>query len=997
MPRFFPLSGGWNAGEISPRLHARTDFEKYFHGLETCINLIPLAEGGVVRRPGTRYVAEIADSSVAGKIRPFQFSEEEAHPLEFGSGTLRFYFRQGQLVAENITPSISNGTFDSDITGWADQSTGSASIEHAFIGNEAEGTFSAADSGTLDTGDGGANNKNWALKFTNTSAGDVSSVKIDVATVSTSYNAQVGFYTDSGGSPNTQVGGNSDSTNLNSTGEKEFTWSSNTPTLSASTDYWCVVTDVSAGSGQVSVRSAADQGSGFASGRADTIGSISDGSGSTTGDFRIEINLNLSGDGVLALKGASGETAIAEESIAISETDTEHLLKFRVRGEPQDKIKVRIGTASGGEDVVADLEIPPGYYCLSFTPGDVSTVYLQFRNEIVRDIYIDDVSLIDNTAVSLDTPYTESQLPSLKFTQSGDVLYIFHEDVPTHKLVRRSLRGWDLQEVHFEDGPYLAENTTTTTMTPGSASVGTAVSLTASSTDGINSDQGFLSTDVGRLIRLGKSDGAGSWGWGVIVSVTSTTVATMNLIAALANTTATTHWRLGAWSETTGYPGAGAFFEQRLYAAATTDQPQTFWASQTADFENMTPDNRDDTNNNTVEDDDALDFTLSADEVNKIIWLSPGEDTLAIGTAGGEWIPTANGAVITPLDITVRKQTSHGSADIAPVRIGQVVLFVQRAKRKLREFAFRFETDGFVAADMTRLAQHITFGGIEEIAYQQEPESLVWAVRGDGTLLSMTYRREEDVVAWSRHVLGGSFSSGQAVVESVTTIPGFDDDDQVVHSGDRDEVWLIVKRTIDGGTKRYIEVMERGFETGHNIEDAYYVDSLITYDPLNPTTPDANITGLGHLEGETVSIWADATPSGGALPVDDETVSSGFITISGVYFQAQVGLPYTHTLKTLKIEGGNPAGTAVGRVKKISHVTAIVLNTHRFKFDVDDGTSVTKEFRTAEADALKTGETDPLKPEGGWKRDTRITISDNSPAPFELLALVPHIAENPLK
>ena len=125
---------------------------------------------------------------------------------------------------------------------------------------------------------------------------------------------------------------------------------------------------------------------------------------------------------------------------------------------------------------------------------------------------------------------------------------------------------------------------------------------------------------------------------------------------------------------------------------------------------------------------------------------------------------------------------------------------------------------------MTILAEHITEGGINGFAYQQEPDSIAWTVRNDGVLACMTYRREEQVVAWHRHIIGGAFGSGDAVVESVATIPG---------DLDEDEVYIIVKRTIGGATKRYVERM-RNFDFGTSVSDAFFVDSGLTYkDPCN--------------------------------------------------------------------------------------------------------------------------------------------------------------------
>ncbi len=975
MPRFTPLSGPFNAGEISPRLAARTDFQKYPNGAETVENLIPLAEGALMRRAGTRYVAELADSSVQGRLKSFQFSDEESHILEFGDQTLRFYFRQGQLNVANTTASITNGTFDSDTSGWTDESTGSASIAQETLNQEEEGTYGFANTATLPFGDATLNRLNVGQRFPNSLAGTVSRIRCDVATVTTSFNAVAAIYTDSGNQPGTQVGGNSDAVTLNSTGEKEFTWSSNAPSLSADTTYWAVLTDTSGGgTGSVTIRTCAGQGSSFGAGGNDTITSITD---SLLNEIRIGISVDATTTiDALALVGSAGDTSIAEQSVSVT-ADVETVLAYRIIGVPGDYVDVRVGTSSGDADLIDDFRSFTGWHTVAFTP-DVTTIYIQFRNDRAKTVHVDDVAFLDNESLELTTPYAEATLPELMTAQSADELYILCSAC-TRKLQRRGLLAWSLSDVAFQDGPYLDANTDSgKTLTMASAT-GFAVSCTA------GGHAPFASTDVGRSVRITSNTASAEWGWGIIVEFVSSAEVKIDIKRDMP-TGARANWRLGAWSDTTGYPTTAAFFEQRLYAAATTDQPQTLWASQTADFENMRPDTFESSANET-QDDDAFAFTLSADEVNKIIWLSPGEDTLAIGAAGGEWVPSSEGAVITPNDITIRKQTSHGSAAIAPIRIGQVVLFVQRAKRKLREFAFRFETDGYVAADMTRLAQHITFGGLVEIAYQQEPDSLVWAVRGDGTLLSMTFRREEDVVAWVRHIIGGSFSSGNAVVESVAAIPGFDDTDQVADSGDRDELWMIVKRTIDGGTKRYIEVLERDFQTGDDEDDAYYADSLITYDGGSTST----ITGLDHLEGETVKVW------GNGFPLDDETVSSGQITTSASVTTAQIGLGYTHKYKSLKIEGGNPAGTAVTRTKRVTDIAAVLLNAHRLKINMNGEAVRTKTFRTSGSDALYTDETDKLELEGDWKADPRVVIEDDLAGPFTLLALVPHISQNPIR
>ncbi|KKM81473.1 hypothetical protein LCGC14_1329460 [marine sediment metagenome] len=762
---------------------------------------------------------------------------------------------------------------------------------------------------------------------------------------------------------------------------------------------------------------------------------------------------------------ASTDIGWGEQDITTGSTGTEHVIKFRVVGDPGDKIEFQVGTAASGAQTLAAVEKETGYHCVAFTPT-TSPFYIGFRNvgsNANKTISVDDISIIDNAPVEIDTPWAEADLYTIEGPQSADVLYQFHTSYPTHKLQRFGHTTWSLVEVAWTDGPYLDENSTTTTLIP-SAATGVAINLTLSSIKGINNDLGWQSTDVGRLVRYKKTT---IYGWAVIVSITSTTVAVAHVKKSFeATPTAVTTFSLGAWSGTTGYPQVASFFEQRLYVAATTDQPQTLWGSQTADFENHTPDDF----SGTIEDDDALNFTLSADDVNAIRWFSAGGDTLVIGTDGGEWVPTASGIVITPLDITIKRQTTKKAAQVPPVRVDGTVLFVQKGLRKIREFVFSFEVDSYVSPNITRTAQHITTGGIIELDYAEEPDSLIWAVRNDGQLLSLTYRREEDTVGWGRHILGGSFQGGNAVVESVVTIPGANGSGQFQDSTGRDEVLIIVKRTINGTTKRFIEFLEKDYETEDAQEDAYYVDSMITLDspvtitgataasPVVITAPahgfsdadevrhtdvkgmtelntntykvanktantyeltspddDSNIdgtaftayisggkankkvtaiSGLDHLEGETVRILAD-----GAI-APNQTVSSGTITLDSAASVVQIGLGYTHKLETLKISAGNPAGTPLGKIKRIYGLVFALLNSHTLSFGKDSSNLDSIDFRvvTDPMDAaapLFTGERFVPFP-GQWDRDVRIVI-ESDPVPFTLLALAPEINLNTMK
>ena len=341
----------------------------------------------------------------------------------------------------------------------------------------------------------------------------------------------------------------------------------------------------------------------------------------------------------------------------------------------------------------------------------------------------------------ISTSYTEAQVFDLKFTQSADIMYIAHPSHEPSKLTRTGHTTWTLAEVDFAaTGPYLNASTSSTTLTPASSAVGTGVNITASATTGINDGDGWQTTDVGRILKFNSGDAK-------ITARTSTTVVVVTITKAFASTAGTTGWQLGTWSDTTGFPETVTFFEERLVFGGSTEYPQTIWASESGSYESF--DIGDSSASN------AFIYTIAANRVNKIRWLAPARD-LIVGTAGGEFkVSRPTGEPLKPDNVQITQQTTFGGYTTRPIQIGNAVLFVQRQQRKIREFAYNFQDDAYIAPDMTLLAEHITEGGIVDVDYAQEPDSIYWAVRADGTLLGLTYQREEDVIGWHRHIIGG--------------------------------------------------------------------------------------------------------------------------------------------------------------------------------------------------------------------------------------------------
>ncbi len=348
----------------------------------------------------------------------------------------------------------------------------------------------------------------------------------------------------------------------------------------------------------------------------------------------------------------------------------------------------------------------------------------------------------------ITTEYTDSQLADLQFAQSADVMYITHPAHEPTKLTRTGHTSWTIADVDFEKGPYLDDNTTDTTLTASATTVGTGRTLTASASL-------FASTDVGRLFTLGT-------GHGKITAYTSATVVTVEVLVALTSSGSTT-WSLGAWSNTTGFPRAVSFFEQRLMFAGSTGYPQTIWASQSGLYENFDEADADAA--------DAFIYTIAANKVNTIRWLAPSKD-LIVGTAGSEYkVGRPTGEPLKPDNVNIAQQTTYGVYPVKPIQVGNVILFVQRQQKKVREFYYKFEDDAYSAPDMTILSEHITEGGITEVDFAQEPDAIYYAVRSDGELLGMTYQREENVIAWHRNVFGGKNSTCTVTVTDYANIP----------------------------------------------------------------------------------------------------------------------------------------------------------------------------------------------------------------------------------
>ncbi|MHC4621788.1 MAG: LamG-like jellyroll fold domain-containing protein, partial [Planctomycetota bacterium] len=323
-----------------------------------------------------------------------------------------------------------------------------------------------------------------------------------------------------------------------------------------------------------------------------------------------------------------------------------------------------------------------------------------------------------------------------------------------------------------------------------------------------------------------------------IISVASPTSATGTVLTTLGSATATHRWSEGAFSNYRGWPiDVTISPEERLTFTGSTAEPLTVWGSVVGEWSNF---------KEGVLDDDAVTHTLiGSGQQNRIQW-SLTKSALVLGTVGGEHILGASSdeEALTPSNVKAKLQTTYGSEDLAAIIVNQAVLFLQRGGRKIREFLYKFtpESEGWVADDLTVFSNHITESGIVDMAFQRTPDPTLWCVRDDGEMACMTYERDQDVFSWHRIVthtnLAGTYSDSD--FESVAVIYG--------GAGEEDEVWVTVRRTISEDDVRYIErFADRAMPS--SISDMKYLDSFIT-----DTGGDTTITGLTHLEGQTVQV-----------------------------------------------------------------------------------------------------------------------------------------------
>lgn len=600
---------------------------------------------------------------------------------------------------------------------------------------------------------------------------------------------------------------------------------------------------------------------------------------------------------------------------------------------------------------------------IPFIFSTIQAYVLEFGNNYIR-FYKDEGQITSGgPAYEISTTYTTAQIPDLRFTQSADILYICHSAHAPKQLSRTGHTSWTLSAYDYGDGPYLEENATSTTITPS----GTTGSITLTASASL-----FTANDVGRNVRLQQ---ASKWGAAKITGYSSATLVNATVIddddSDFENTSAVTTWRLGSWYIDNWPAGQPTFFNNRLVFCNTTAEPNAFWCSRSNDFNSHKPTVRD----GSVTDSNAVNRLITDNQVNAIFWLVVDNADMFAGTSDGPfkiWSGSTTEA-FSPTKVKVDKQTRDGAANISPSPAGDSILYVSRSTLKVRELSFSFEKDKHLSANLSLLSEHITKPGIAHVEYISEPDSLVYCILTDGSLISMTYKRDENVIAWHKQILGGT----GVEVESLAAVPGI--------GGTFDTLYMIVKRTINSATHRYVEFLENRFEPSSltDKDDAFFVDSGLSYSGGSTST----ITGLTHLEGEVVTILSEGATHA------NKTVSSGQITLDRATTKCHVGLGYTSKLVTLPLEAAMATGTAQGKTKRISEVLLRLYKSLGGQIGPSENNLERMLTRSGlnpmdSSPPLETGDR-ILNFNGPHERQAKVTVIHDEPLPFTLVAIGP--------
>lgn len=553
------------------------------------------------------------------------------------------------------------------------------------------------------------------------------------------------------------------------------------------------------------------------------------------------------------------------------------------------------------------------------------------------------------------TPWVAGDVPDIQHGQTADTMILTHIGYKPRTLTRTGHTAWTL--ANYAPPSYAIT----------AATQATECTLTITAHGFTRGDLFDVAGVVGMVQLNGRQFRAGEIIGNAVKILDAETGSAIDSTGYTAYTSGGTAGPVDLFNAAGDYPRSVTFHMQRIIFGFPTNNPHKIYGGRIGDYFNM---------DQGINDSDGFEFGITSGSGRVPVgqWLA-GADVLLIGGAGAEFTAAGgNGLPITPTNIDLREQSFNGSKAVQPVLVEKRAIFAQRAGKKVRDMEYQSQASlgGYQSSEVSIISEHITRRGVTGFSYRAVPDPVVWAVRSDGVLLGFTFDTAQDTFAWHRHVLGGT----DAAVESVATIP----------TAEGEQTWLIVRRTIDGNTVRFVEYFdEETWRDQLDVEptdaeilavmpDLFYVDAGLTYDGAPTTT----INGLGHLEGETVRILADGADHAA------QVVTGGSITLNSPASKVHVGLGYQSRLRTLPIGDIGNLGSTIGRSMAWADVYAML--------DLTSGGYIGRERLEYRESGSVMNAPPPLftgvkRVDSYDKEDGSIEITTDDPLPMTVLAI----------
>lgn len=769
--------------------------------------------------------------------------------------------------------------------------------------------------------------------------------------------------------------------------------------------------------------------------------------------------------GYMKLVGTGSSRAIRDQQVTLVEGGTEHALRVVIARGP---VIIRVGTSLGDDSLVPETTLYNGVHSLAFTP--TTNFWIRFSSTALQEVWIDSCEIEGPGTVTLPTPWPGDALGLIRYDQSADVIFVACEGYRQRRIERRGEspggRSWSVAAYQSNNGPFKIQNLTATTLTPSATvgnilvtasapyfkpahigslfsftSVGQTVTATAGSAGvptpsirvfGTGDSRAFswtvtgfgtatvdlqFSYDNATWVNSGApyswtADVADSvadalsnqiiyyrlncsaWTSGSIVMTLnyaggsirgtfrvthlgSSVLAGAEVLSQLGGTTASSTWQEGHWSDLNGWPTSVRLHEGRLW-----------WAGQNGIWGSIS-DAYDSFDETFPGDAGPINRTIGAGPVDTINWMISMRGLL-LGAQGAEMTARSSSLdePLTPSNFNIKTPSTQGSGSVDAVKIDQMGYFVNRSAKKVFELAFEVKSYDYNATDLFTIIPELAEAGIVRIDVQRQPETRLHCVLADGTVAIGLMNKAEDVMAWVKVDTLGA-------VEDVCVLPAADGDTD-------DRVYYVVRRTIDSTEVRYLEKWAQEVDCRGDRQWCDMGDAFVRFS--GPATKV--ITGLDHLEGQPVTVWADGHDMGTEDSVrpwtQRYTVSGGSITLPFQASNATIGLPYRARFRSTKLGSITQSGSPLNMSKTVSHIGFVLADTHpkglRFGDTLnEEGSHRMDDMPTVEdgaivgVDTIRSYDQNLIAFPGTWSSDTRICLVAVAPRPCTVLAITPDL------